>query len=71
MKIFTSKIYGSFKTTIPKEIRDLFELKDGDGLLYRFEDDIAEIRGLIIEYGEIIILLPNKKKSKKNRFKKL
>lgn len=71
MKITISKIYGSFKTTIPKEIREVFNLKDGDGLLYRFEDDLSEIRALIAEWGEIVILLPNKNKSKKDRFKEL
>lgn len=69
MKILMSKLYTDSRTTIPKEVRDFLGVKDGDGLLYRFEDDLIELRNLVSEMGEVVLLLPNKKKSKKDRFK--
>ena len=67
MILAISKLYQSFKTTIPKEVRSIYGLKDGDEIVYRNETDINEIRELITKFGNLIILLPNKKTNSNQR----
>jgi len=35
----TSKVFQRGKTQIPKEVREVLQLKDGDNLVWRLDDD--------------------------------
>lgn len=43
MSYSVSKLYDSYKTTIPKKVREFLELDDGNEILYKIEKDIVII----------------------------
>lgn len=43
-KIVTSKITQKYQATIPKEIRELLKLKQGDRIVYEVEENTVTLR---------------------------
>jgi AbrB family looped-hinge helix DNA binding protein len=44
MRPVTTKIVGKFQVTVPPEIREIFDLKEGDLLEWSFDEATAQIR---------------------------
>jgi len=44
MRPITTKIVGKFQVTVPPEIREIFELQEGDLLEWSFDEATAQIR---------------------------
>ncbi len=44
MRPITTKIVGKFQVTVPPEIREIFELQEGDLLEWTFDEATAQIR---------------------------
>jgi len=44
MRPATTKIVGKFQVTVPPEIREIFDLQEGDLLEWSFDEATAQIR---------------------------
>jgi len=44
MRPITTRIVSKFQTTVPPEIRDIYELQEGDLLEWHFDEQSGEIR---------------------------
>ncbi len=53
MRPITTKIVGKFQVTVPPEIREIFELQEGDLLEWSFDEATAQIR-LIAKRAQLI-----------------
>ena len=43
-RAITTRIVGKFQTTVPPEIRDIYDLREGDLLDWRFDQASGEVR---------------------------
>jgi bifunctional DNA-binding transcriptional regulator/antitoxin component of YhaV-PrlF toxin-antitoxin module len=53
MRPITTRIVGKFQVTVPPEIREIFDLQEGDLLEWSFDQATSEIR-LIAKRAQLI-----------------